>query len=81
MTDWIPCTDRLPPLDEIVWLASGDSLWLGSRINADDGWLWGITYGSPRFIGKAWVVEDVEADDSQPDHWSPLPTPPVEEQP
>lgn len=75
---WISVNERLPEFDIPVWLACGDNLFIGSRCDDGDGWLWCNCYGSmywDKTKGK-WASFDAEADDYSPTHWMPLPEPP-----
>lgn len=68
--------DNMPPMDEIVWLYDGRTIWIGGRADDCDGWLWGNTYGSIWHNGLKWDG-DLETDDEyKPTHWMRLPEPP-----
>jgi hypothetical protein len=74
---WIACDDRLPDLDEIVWLyQDGIGMWVGGRADDADGWLWGNAYSSMWWNGKKWDAELETDDDYHPTHWMQLPSPP-----
>lgn len=72
------CDENMPPMDEIVWLYDGRTIWIGGRADDCDGWLWGNTYGSIWHNGVKWDG-DLETDDEyKPTHWRRLPEPPYD---
>lgn len=70
---WILVSSTLPDLGQLCWLWDGKRCWIGARIQEDDGWLWGNSYGSFWWDGKQWQGEIEEDDDYRPTHWMPLP--------
>ena len=75
---WIACAERLPELDEIVWLyqPGTEGIWIGVRADDVEGWLWGNAHGSMWWNGQRWDADMETDDDYKPTHWMPLPTPP-----
>jgi hypothetical protein len=74
MTEWIPTSDRLPELGQAVWLYEpGRGMWIGSREDTGDGWLWGNYHGSIWHNGVKWTGDSEQDDDYQPTQWIPLP--------
>jgi hypothetical protein len=68
--------ESLPPMGEIVWLCEqGRGIWVGSREDDADGWLWGNTYGNYWHNGQKWDGDCEQDDDYRPTHWMRLPEP------
>lgn len=81
MSDWIPTSDEVPPLNLPVWLFEpGRGIWVGERFDfgGGDNWAWANTYGSQRFQADGtWYAPSNEIDlDYHPTHWMRLPEPP-----
>ncbi len=73
---WNHCSDVMPDLGQIVWLYDAviNTVWLGSREDDVDGWMWGNAYGTVWHNGEKWDA-DVEIDDDYtPTHWLALPS-------
>ena len=66
MTDWIKCSDRLPPLDEIVFVATNGSLNACFRSEMDEGWTWCACID-----GDILDKDCFESCDYLPTHWRP----------
>ena len=74
---WISCANKLPEIDQPVWLMQDRYIWIGAQV--DDG-VWSNAYH------RMWYNNDLECwecdadldDDYQPDYWMPLPLPPQE---
>lgn len=51
---WHLCADVLPELGQPVWLYSATikTVWLGSREDDAEGWLWGNAYGKVWHNGR-----------------------------
>ena len=84
--NWIPIEQKLPEIDQIVWLYKEytHTAWVGGRTEDDSNndivWFWGNTYGSFWHNGKTWAG-DIEVDHFyQPTHWMPLPELPAKEE-
>lgn len=85
--NWIPIEQKLPEIDQIVWLYNANTYipWIGGRAEDDSDdehifWYWGNTYGSFWHNGVYWSG-DIEIDeDYQPTHWMPLPELPAKEE-
>lgn len=80
---WIPVAVAMPRLDVPVWLYEPKrGIWVGTRGDTGDGWLWGNTYGSHYYAettgGKgSWRCHDNDVDDDySPTHWQALPEAP-----
>jgi hypothetical protein len=73
---WIACTERLPELEEIVWLHQDGIMWIGCRTDDADGWLWANSYATIWWNGQKWDADAETDSDYKPTHWMPLPTPP-----
>ena len=74
---WISIDDRLPELDEPVFLCHAPSrnLWIGCRVCDDDpsSWQWHSTYGCPEWRNDRWHCDSEYDSSLQPSHWHPLP--------
>lgn len=80
MDNWIMVTDKLPPLDESVWLydeSTGD-IWIGARRLEHYGWAWARSYGTFWWSGRTsqWEGDCITDAGLHPSHWAPLITPP-----
>ncbi len=76
MSEWIKCSDELPPIDAPVFLHAGKIAGIGARASLNDGtWGWGWSLSEPILDEAGWFVEGYELDDFEPSHWHPLPTP------
>ena len=73
-------SDRLPPLDEAVWLydLSTGAIWVGVRWHDGYGSVWGHSYRNFWWVDEKhrWEGDCIADDDYQPTHWAPLITPP-----
>lgn len=87
---WISIDDRLPELDEMVWLFENGNIYIGCRCDFDnEGWLWCKTYDAAEFrrvlkkgrcsYGTGWDMAPESDYDYKPSHWMPLPEPPQPE--
>jgi len=76
---WIRINDRLPELEQLVFLWDGKDIWIGDRsyLAEAEGWVW--TNTNNRFgwdENKHYWDWDSEYDDEyKPTHWHPLPVP------
>lgn len=70
MSNWIKCSDRLPPIHQKVLAYR-----LGKKTN--DGPFFAMTCGNEH---RSWRYIDGDRCDITPTHWQPLPAPPVAEQ-
>jgi hypothetical protein len=73
---WNLCSDVMPDLGQIVWLYDAviNTVWLGSREDDVDGWLWGNAYGTVWHTGEKWDADVETDDDYTPTHWLALPS-------
>ena len=80
MSSWVKVSDRLPPLDEAVWLyeLSTGAMWVGVGWHDGYGCVWGHSYGNFWWVDKKhrWEGDCITDDDYQTTHWVPLITPP-----
>lgn len=74
---WILTSQEMPEMADIVWLFNGVNVWIGSRENDPEGWMYSNLYGSEYWDGEKWCGDTEIDDDYQPTHWMPLPTPPL----
>jgi hypothetical protein len=72
---WIPVAERLPELDQPVWLYESGRAFIGCRSDGGGGWLWAQCYVVPSLDDQGnWQAVDADADDDyQPTLWQPLP--------
>ncbi|MEE1914972.1 DUF551 domain-containing protein [Pseudomonas asiatica] len=79
MSAWIKCSDRLPDLDQPVFLRADEVSGIGCRADIHDGnWGWAWALNPPIHDEAGWFVDGYELDDFEPTHWQPLPSPPNE---
>ena len=77
---WIKASDRLPPIDEVVWLYENGSIYTGGRADCEDGWLWGMCYQDAYWLDDdGWIGEIMADSRYKPTHWMPKPMPPERE--
>ena len=69
MTDWIKCSDQLPPNDRLVTVFIMREYADGTK----PSWTMKIDSRTDRDGGRWWLIEPY---DFQPTHWMPLPEPP-----
>ena len=82
--EWIPVTEKLPELDEMVWLYENGRIFIGCRSHFDnEGWLWCRADEPAEYrqalkekFGDGWDMAPESDDDYKPTYWMPLPKPP-----
>lgn len=85
MREWISVADRLPDLDEPVWLFGDRGIWIGGRTIVEGGdeyagaqWGWCNAYSTLWQKADGRFDAELEYDDDyHVTHWQPLFTPPV----
>jgi|GEM_PF-1694196 len=81
LNQWIPVDDKLPDMDEIVFLDNDQFVWIGGRsIVSNNEWLFGNCYGNIWYNRNAGKWEgEIEIDDEySPVRWHSLPKAPEE---